>query len=127
MRVKHGTGAADVGDLDVESGFGRRTAGSAAGHVAESIDLQDLIGRQIAFRHAARGDCQTQRLSPDDDAEVAARAEHPATLIEPASGPDELIGGSGKARQAIGAYGSQHPIIDLGGSAKGDQVHAVSL
>ena len=91
VRVQHGARAASADDLDVEPRFRRRPAGSGSRYGAVGIDLQDLVGGEIALRQAAGRDRQAKRVAIEDRAEIAARAEHPAARIEPPANLDQVL------------------------------------
>ena len=104
--MQHGTGAPSAGDLDVQQRFCRRLSRSWLQRVAVGIDLQDLVGVQAALRDSAARHQQPERVTADDDAEVAARAEHPIACIEP---PPDLGEPLGRIRGIQRPHDRDHP------------------
>src|SRR5438093_1516141 len=83
-------------DLDVQQVLGRRPSGSATDPFSPLVHLQDLTGAQRALVDGAGGDRQSERAAADHRAEVAARAEDPTALVEPAADRGEVARLGGK-------------------------------
>ncbi len=98
VRVQHRAGAARANDLDVQERFGRRARRPGADRRAALVHLEDLVRRELALERRARRDRQPQRVPIDDDAEVAARAQHPAPLVETAAGRTSCSAAAESAR-----------------------------
>src|SRR5713226_2904200 len=98
--MQHRARAFYLGDRDVQARFSGWLPGTRQ-HAATLVDLDDLSRCQQSFVHAAARYGEPQRLTTDDGAEVAARAERPSTAIAEASDLGELhreLGGRGHSQ-----------------------------
>src|SRR5260370_29901068 len=86
VRVKNRAGPADAGHSKMKQRLCRGFAGTAK-DIAVSINLQEVLRVESCLVEPRRRYKQTQRLAPQNGAEVAARAERPSTGIE---GPPRL-------------------------------------
>src|SRR3989442_15539418 len=86
-----------LGDRDVQARFSGWLPGPRQ-HAATLVDLDELSRCQQSLVYAAARYGEPQRLTADDGAEVAARAERPSAAIAEASDLGELrreLGGGG--------------------------------
>src|SRR4051812_17561277 len=90
MRVQDGAGTARGEDGVVQPGLGGRSAGPGENDT-RSIELENIVRRELALVRAAARDREAQRLARDHRAEVPARAEHPPTRVEAVAGLDDLV------------------------------------
>ena len=89
--MQHRARAAGTNDGKVQRRFGGGTAVSLD-DAACAIYRDDVAWFEQPFVHAARGDCHSEWLRPDDGAEVAAGAEDPAARVELAAQLAQLPG-----------------------------------
>src|SRR6266849_4450716 len=95
--MQHRARAFYLGDRDVQARFSGRLPGPRQ-HTAALVDLDDLSRCQQSLVHAAARYGEPQRLTADDDAEVAAGAERPSAAVTETSDLGEL-------RRELGGHG----------------------
>src|SRR5437667_10984682 len=105
--MQHRARAFGLGDRDVQARFSGWLAGPCQ-DMAALVDLHDLSWRQRSLVYAAARYGEPQRLTADDGAEVAARAERPPAAVAEASDLGELRrelgGGGGGHSQGRGSH-----------------------
>src|SRR5262245_31214788 len=121
MRMEHRSGTACPDDLDVQQRFSGRARDPGSDRFAPFVHFEDLIHRQLALECRARRDREPQRMTVDDDAEVAACAKHPAALVEAPADPHELLGDRAECGQVlhddeVDYKSSASPVAPLNGS-----------
>src|SRR5215510_3508734 len=98
MRVEHGTGISTPNDLDVQQRLGGRFA-DAIDRQSELVYGEDVGVLKQSFVDRARCDRQPERVTAHDRAEIAAGAEYPASVVEPAPDCRDVMEDRGHHRE----------------------------
>src|SRR5262245_13841607 len=81
MRVQDGPGRPTTHDLEVEQCLCRGPERGAADDFSPFIDLEHVRWSNLSLVLCTGRDCEPERTTPQDGAEVAARSENPGAVV----------------------------------------------